>query len=582
MAIVLAVVAAFVVQIGRIVTSARNGRHRTLIVVGNLAYALALLAFVFPPASPTNQNELVVLTPYASASERRLANRAQNVVALGDVALDATERRRIAHVPDTTALRAARPDARAWRVLGAGLPPSANADNINVRFDAPNSPEGIVEASWPQSLAPGATFEVHGSVTTSDLSGHIVSLVDPSGDVAAATPLDSDGHFALSAPTRAAGATLFKLALRAADETLLEAVPLPVDLRSPSPLRVWVRTASPSFEIRYLKDWARRGNARMVLDTMLSREKPRREYINQKGPPAGALGLAELANYDLLVLDARALEGLTETELSAVTVALAQDQIGVIVIGASEPTRSAQLGGPPTAATPTTSRAVALPGASGTQVHTSARFSESTGQVLLRTLDGMPLAKRTGSGDHALVITLIDDSFRWVTAGQSETHTAYWKTLIDGALTAQPQPIVTTLPTSAYAHKRQLLCIRHGRGDTVEVQADDAQPITLSLSPLPERPGELCALNYPRAGWHSVRMNGQDIARRFVLSPGDWSTRQRLGRREHTLRLSALTPSTQASATTDARWPRWPFALICLLLAAALWFEQRRVALRSD
>ncbi|MFK7887853.1 MAG: hypothetical protein AB8G16_13415 [Gammaproteobacteria bacterium] len=571
---------ALLVQMWRVLKSARSTKQRALVLAANVLYATALAAFLVPPTFSAPADNVVILTAPTSDANVRRALRARQALALGTHELKPSARRHIKTVPDFSAARAVFPEASKWRVLGAGLPPSANVTDLAFDFDAPPKPSGVRDATWPQTLRTGERLVVTGTVIADMPEALVVSLLDPSGTVADTAQPDAEGHFALAAPTKAAGSASFALRVTTDADSVLEEVPLPVDIRTPEPLRILVRAGAPSFEIRYLKDWARRSGAKMVIDTTLSRDKTRRETINIDEVFDAPFDDTLLSEFDLLILEARSFDALSATQLNALQNTAQRTGLGLIVLGTSDAQRMANFQGPASSDGVATSVAVSLPGASGTQVGTSARFVDNQGDVMLRALTGEALAKRTSHNNQNLVVSLIDDSHRWITAGQPDTHAAYWNALIDGAVSSRAPIVVTTEPRHLYAHQRAVVCLRGADDRAAAMQAIGGQSVTLQLTAVATRPGERCALTYPGSGWHSVRVDERDIARLFVFSAEHWAVRQHVLATEFTRRVAARgAPQNAPQVSAETTWPRWPFALLSLLLAATLWFEQRRFAL---
>ena len=568
---------AVIVNLFVVMSGPRSGRQRLLVVLGSALYALALAAFLYPPTVSSPIQRVTVLTPYATSAEIRTARRAPRALAIGEVTLDENTRQRIRTVPDVSAALAAMPDSRAWRVLGAGLPSSSTPGDLDILFDPPNVPPGIRDAHWPRQLRPGESFNVEGSVTEATPANASVALLDPAGEIVATTPIDEQGQFSMTAATKAAGGVLFSLQVQEDGQTL-EHVPLPVDIRAPKPVRVLVRTAAPSFEMRYLKDWARRGGASLVIDTTLSQDRQRREYVNHDKLGIAQLNDSLLSNFDLVILDTRALDSLTATAFAALDSAMRRGRLGVVVVGASDSEKRSGALLPATTSGLRSTVPVALTGASGTQINVEGRFADNSGETVLRALNGDPLAKRLPVEGNAWVHTLIADSHRWITAGQPDTHADYWNTLIDAAL-PPPTPVsASTSPRLPYAQQRTLLCLAGSEAERLQLDGDDASSQSLSLTKVARRPGERCTVFYADAGWHTVNLDGRAVARLYVLATDDWSVQQRWLAGNATHALAARSVDPVADAATLVAWPRWPFALASLLLAAALWFEQRRFA----
>ncbi|MDR6991998.1 carboxypeptidase regulatory-like domain-containing protein [Luteimonas sp. 3794] len=550
----------------------RPAAWRTLaLAVLTAASALLLYRMLLPPMS-AGPDTLVVLTADADGLPVPVS---QQVIALPEadrVPLGATR------MPDlATALRR-HPDVRALVVIGAGLQPR-DRDAVGGRalvFVPAALPPGLAELQPPAQIAPGARFTVRGRVTGFEEAQ--VALFDPAGRIVDTGAVDDAGRFQLTGTARGAGATLFEVAIQDVDDSAFSRVTVPVVVDEAAPVRVLLLAGAPNPDVRALRRWSEDAGSTL-----------RWRIAFGGGATAGdapALDAASLAEQDLVLLEARAWEGLGASARAALLAAV-RDGLGMLVHAPESPSnalrgwlRSAGLAvetgrgrewrvdaGPDDLAR---LRAWSGPGSDDAPFDPQLAGEAPPSLGYLPLTGGLPSAG-PGAGDMMrwqalgqgrLGIVTLADSWQLPLAGRADLHSELWSTWA-GTLARPGAADVAGFRGEARVGERVALC---GLDAGTRVLTPDGQ----AIAPLPDPAANGCAGLWPRvSGWHRIEDGGALFVRGAEEAPG--------------LRMTALQGATRQLARDGAetRAPAPPairpivWFLAWLLVTAMLWALHR-------
>lgn len=570
---------------------ARGWRVALLVAAQPLCATLLYLA-LFPPATPGEAGTLVVATAGAEANTLR-AGEGDDAVALPEApALTGVTRE-----PDlATALRR-RTGTQRLRVVGAGLESRDRdaAAGLPIEFVPVPLPRGLVALDAPRQAAAGGEFRVTGRVH--GVRGGFVELLDPGRQRVDRTALPADGRFALTATTRVAGAAAYTLAVRDAQRRLLESVALPIMVDDASAPRVLVLAGAPGPEVKFLRRWAR--DAGLPLHTQLSAGAGL-----QLGDAPIALNPANLARFDVAVLDERALSSLGDGPRAALLEAV-RGGLGVLVRvtaalsdsdrqrlralgftagrggdpvevrlgsrGFDDDTERARLG-PGTPDAPR-SRDAAVDDAPPLS-RRSARIGADDAAPLLRDASGATLGWWRAEGRGRIGVLALTDTYRLTLAGRSDLHASVWSGLM--ATLARPgsgQPV--WIDGESLVGQRVVAC---GLERRTRVIAPDGSLVPVLLDPTSGT--RACGAFWPvQIGWHRLRAGDRSdplYVGNADAAPGVHANAVRAATER--LALASRTQGQRADIgmpTTTQPGRRWPWWLAWLLASAGLWWLER-------
>ncbi|MEN4902225.1 carboxypeptidase regulatory-like domain-containing protein [Luteimonas sp. TWI1437] len=553
---------------------ARPAAWRTCALATLTAVSAGLLALTLqPPPVPAAGGALVVLT--ASWDDLPLPA-SQPVIALPEAGEGPAGALRM---PDlATALRR-HPEVQALTIVGAGLT-ARDRDAVGDRalaFVPAALPDGIVALEVPRGVAPGARFEVRGRVA--GLDGAQVALVDPAGRIVDTSALDEADGFRLAGTVRGVGADLFVVRVRDADDAERSQVEVPVVVVEDAvPIRVLLLAGAPNPDLRALRRWAEDTGLHLRWRVALG-----------GGTGVGdapALDAAGLAEQDLVLLEARAFDGLSAGTRAALRSAVANG-LGVLVHAPQPPSRALRDwlrgtglvidAGPARTWRPDPGptdaarlRAWTGPGSDDAPFD-PLLAGEAPPALAYRPLaGGLPgsedsppdMMRWQAWGRGRIGLVTLADSWRLPLAGRADLHAALWSGWA-GTLARVGDQAAVAVERPAWAGERVVLC---GLAPNAQAIAPDGRAISLLRDPAARD----CAGLWPRAaGWYRI----VDADRHWPLrvrasdeAPGLWAAQQR-ARTQALVREPAGDPAAQATAPGSS----WPWALAWLLATAALW-----------
>ncbi|KOR40665.1 hypothetical protein ADT25_18605 [Xanthomonas oryzae] len=537
-----------------------------------------LYPVLLPPPRAGSGGELHVATAGTAAGQ----------VSTGDIARwvalpEAPGLAGVTRVPDlATALRRA-PGTTGLVVHGSGLPArDRDGLHIPVRLLLDPAPRGLVAVSTPPPVAPGDTIAVDAQLQ--ELPDARVELLDPAGQVVDGAVADRAGHVRLRGLARAPGQVLFAVRARDANGAERSRVEVPVLIGAMPPMRVLLLAGAPQPELKYLRRWA--SDAGLEVRSQIA-----------VGPgvqlgEGAALDAASLDRLDLLIVDPRRLVALGNAQRQAVRAAI-QRGLGVLVrtdgpLDAGARAALAELGlavsgGSTSSPVPAPQRLSAPaqssdPAASPGDASTLAPLQRRDLQpqatdalIAARADDGSALGWWRAQGRGRIGIGLIEDSFALVLAGRSDLHAALWARL-SGAV-ARPGGALPTPVQEGWSQQRMTLCDLSADA-FVTAPNQTRQPLLLERN----SNAPPCAGFWPATpGWH--RLHSSTTQRwLYIRAPIDAPAMYTQQLRAATTALTGGTAFAPIATPASQPGARWPWLLMWLSVATALWWFERRRA----
>jgi hypothetical protein len=380
-----------------------------------------------------------------------------------------------------------------------------------------------------------------------------VSLADPAGPVDTVEVHGERPFFSLTTHPRAAGVFTYHVLLDGEPGESLSVAVRPA--RIPSLL---VLDASPNFETAFLRRWLTRAAGQVTVRTTITRGRYRTEQVNT--PPRGLTRLTRqlLRGYDLIVMDPATLAGLAAEELQAVHSALADDGVGLLLVGdhpGSLPPQLVRSGedrreraariswnGSPQS----TIRVETLPGDFPTGV-----------EPLAWDQTGRTVVARHRVGQGWMGVSLVTRPSRWELEGAGDQFAGYWSLLLRGLARDTLSRVELAGGVRRFVDEPVgVAVLSTGSRPTVAIQQPDGLRDTLPLGRDPFDPRRWTSRYWPReAGLHTVVLPGREIP--FEVRP-------------------ARPSETMLAEPAEFSWPRLLAFLILTASLTVLWAEARR------
>lgn len=341
---------------------------------------------------------------------------------------------------------------------------------VAINFTAPPL-IGLSDMGWPHTLIMGETMSVKGSFNSPEPDAIIeLRLLDPAGQQVAQERIRSGQRFSLMARPKSQGNILYRLQAWHKD-TLLSEQPVTVSVHISTPLRIMVKQSAPSFETRQLKDFAATIGTEVLINTNTSKGKSITQVVNQADIPDSTFSPASLAASDWLIIDGRALADLPATQQQWLSEALRQG-LGVLVLAdesllkdfnklSGNLLRGFELSADTSTAVEVIPHIVNVPGLQSeltlpvAAMQLTASADQSPLNIIVADQNGRALVASQNVELGRVAISLIGQSFRWVTAGHRTAWSNYWSALSTALSRPQQRAVLIPAGDSEFYSKNQ-------------------------------------------------------------------------------------------------------------------------------
>lgn len=524
-------------------------------------------------------------------------------------------------ISDPSQLLDWQPDLQQLTVLGDGLSPTQWRDiqsqkhDIKISFIPAQKSTGLIDMSWTKSLVQGDYFTISGRLQIADgddsnNSLYELSLLDPVQQKLAKTTLLAGERFSFTATAKTVGNWLYELQLDDENQQMLASESLPVAVQKGKPVNLLIVQSAPSFETRNMKDWMINFANTVTVVSQISKNK----YLSQRynypentnetkvSKTLQNLNDIQLEDFDLLVMDGRAVSRLTEQESERLQRHITKG-LGVIIL-ADQSLLSAlqehkpnwlnklELQAPISSITDTTSipqwpnSSIAQP----LQVQNMS-IAMPSAEVLVRDQRQQALVTAIQSGMGKVAISLINTSYQWQTSGNSSQYSQYWQYLVrqlarfSGLAYWQTQ-----LPDDLLLTNQMELVCAISRADKLKAEISilaHEQTKPLALSAKLTQSEQFCTTFWPRNnGWLELNLLNPknqttlliDQQARYVFSQQQWlawQQQQKLLSSALAAKRSEVLPVPglmESQYTVDKLWSWFVFIICC----SALWIERKR------
>jgi hypothetical protein len=585
----------------------RDRRQRFARVVASVLAVGALVAWRLQPAATDE-------TPPRAAAAAVLVMQGADASAQLPHVVSATSRFILADagpvggdtalVPDVGFLRRRYPEINRLRIIGDGLEPYELEllGGVAVTYEPTEAlakTPAISALSAPREVSLGEAIAIRGRVDGLRSDERVrVAVEAPDGlEISVIVGSTGDTTFALSPASPAAeGQFVWRVKLLRDDDqrTVLAEETLGIAVRAARLPRALVLESSPNLDTTHLQRWYAEHGGAFNARTLVGAARYRFAAAEFAQVDAGLL-----ADFDVVIADARALTALQPDEKRALRAAVAEAGLGMLILPRGEltlPNEFAAWRIAPAAAESESERrsarlvwrGLAAPVETPVAIENAAIEMQTSRRALVIDSRGAPVVDAVRRGRGEIALSLVRDTWQWRLQNQSVTFARYWSFVLGrlakaqaaegwGIANAPGAPLLVNQPVELeYLSTAEL-----PKPGEVRAAGDDhavAVPLAQDLA----EPQRWRTTFWPReAGWHHVVAPESGARLDFFVHGGDeWANVRAENRRAATERFAALSKEAPRAASDDetrgvTTAGGWACFAVFLLSSSYLWYERR-------
>lgn len=294
-------------------------RRRWIRLWASLAVVLGMSLLVIPfdkSAAVSGNNQLLILTEGYSEDAVAAFNKS-NAVKLSWENLNQT----------------AIDKAGVIHVFGYGLPDTSifNIPKSKTNFHVSALPTGIANIHWRQEIALGQSLLIQGTINNPQQQKLQLQLVSGLQVLdQRILGVQSSHQFQFNPIPKNLGTGNYQLLLLNGKDTVSKNT-IPFLVQSPKPISVLLLQDAPSFEQKFLKNWLSDHGYQLAARTRISKKIFDQAFSNRASTNLLNINAGLLSNFDLLLTDEAALNGLSVMEQYQLRAAIREKGLGLLV-----------------------------------------------------------------------------------------------------------------------------------------------------------------------------------------------------------------------------------------------------------
>lgn len=499
------------------------------------------------------------------------------------------------------------PQLQRIEVLGDGLLASdwQAFGNIEVVYQEPKKLDGFVDIRWNKKVNLGDRLVVDGKIQSASKRVLTVQLIDPAGDKVAEQDVLAEEFFSLNVLPKLPGNHRYSLRLLDKQDILVEEkVHMQVTYQTNS--KILVLQSSPSFETKYIQNWAAEHGAEMLIKTKISLNKYSTRRINMKKNAEDNLSFL-FNQFDLLIIDGRGIIELSSVELEWLATSL-KNGLGIIILADESLLESRAkwpdfLNGvellkvanknevlpywPDNNGVVSVNNEEFIPLAAA-----SIRLSEQQlvhSKRLVESQRGELLVHQHSVEKGKVTLNLLQETYRWVTSGNKNIHSQFWQNLFYQTARTQSEKSLLIDENRAlnFVKRQTQVCINTVQ-PIKQLKAyrinNEASMHTLLMQPVNIEGNRFCGYFWPEySGWYQLFIDNSDELNR---SPFDWifvepeDAWQAIQQKERIIATLDKQQAYDSSLSIKSEMPYkpinlWIFWWTFILCASFIWLERK-------
>lgn len=500
-------------------------------------------------------------------------------------------------VTDLYTLQQAHPALQTLHILGSGLDKSVlqALKNIALVPHLSAAPAGVQAVHWPEIKKLGETIEIAGKYKNQTKATTWLYL-QAAGQLQDSIEVKTDSTYTFKLRYTPKQTGRFAYIILAKTETQTDTLgQVPVQVAPVKELGILLLAASPSFEFKFLKNHLGQLQHRVALHTTISKDISQSEWLSMPQVNLNKITPKLLQQFDVVVTEPQALQGLSTTEKTALEKAVTADGLGILTIATApasnrstafftgfQTKRLSQQDARNTHASwagNATATAVAAP-------YTLVNTTAVTGLVKEQGSNLLAGAKQAGWGKVAM--SFVPQTFPWQLEGKDQVYASYWANLLSAI--AKEEVLEKfwqlTSPQAPQPDKPVILFFTDYTSEdgattlaaTITSLADTSS-INLALAQNPVQPEQFSGTFWPRrSGWYQVQTADAPPYFFFVQNASSWpfqSIKQRQQATQAYVAKQSINPAKAAVTYKEEQVPLIWFFILFVLSSGFLWLEEK-------
>ncbi len=567
----------------------RSNRKRLGLRIGASLIAVASLLFLIVPIKYHEKRTIdAKVINFLTPGSESLSRGEGTYFTSDSAVLNAGKKAQVTYIPDLLYYLSTHPEITGVNVFGYGLSEAElhRLKNIQLRFNSPELPSGILACSWPSLLPASERLQVQGIYNNnSDKAVKLSLLGVGSQQDSISIPAKTKRQFTLSAQPAQQGRAIYQLRATLAGKVVnSEKIPFQVN-ELPKP-RILVLAAFPDFEYKFLRNWLFEHQYPAFIRVRISKDKFSTEQLNFDRPESSGITAEQFKKFDLVIADDDELASLGSLGLA---LHRSIDAGTGLILRLNESEAASNFGRAFSVTTrvdsitksvrPVLNRAN-RPLAELPVIQPLYLASQETKLALLKDLKGRWLAATALKGRGRITATTLPATFRWVMNGSKGDYGAYWSELITQTSRKSDQgffwnvvpefPRVTEQLKINFQHEINTgLAPLKVNDERVAVQQHLVLPFFWQASYRAEN-----------VGWNELEIDNAATQRFYVYGKNEWKAEKfnklvqqntAFSKKQH---LDAE-KFPKEGQIVDKSISRWVFVAFFLLSAGFLWFETK-------
>ncbi len=571
-------------------------RRLARVLIFSLA-CLALLLLILKPAYRQAEKTpiAVLLTP--DYQEENLDSLSQRKDSLRIFYLE-EDRESLTEQGETiaslTVLPKMAPRLRQLYVLGKGVPAYELPflDHYDTYFLANQEVKGLSSFVFPENGKVDEPLTLAGTYHPKQKDSLWLYLKNPGGTADSVLCVNQDTiYFSLTDRPKEAGKFLYQFVVKNAKDEILQKEIIPLKIAEKTIFKVLVLNSSPQFETKYLKNWLAESGYPVVIQTQISKNKYKEEFLNQS-PTSFALNTSFLQKQDLLICDAAYLGSLDAYALGQIRQAVEEGlglliQLGERANSALPLLQSFGFQLLPLARTEATLAGQNFDLSGKIELETAPyRFVKKVGiQGLTQAENGETLAAAQIWGWGQIGVSLLAQTYPMQLQEQTDLYAAYWTRILNVLARASNRAYDWQVASSPILqHAPTIITLNSSQTPSeIKVQAPSGQETNLYSRQSPHLSEHWQVQFWPREiGWHQLYLAEDSTSSWsfYVQAPAAWRELRHNRRLQTNLWWQLGRTKTNPTGENIAYLrlqiiPPWVFYLIFLVAVGLLWIETK-------